>query len=73
MLKIRHKKTECIGCRLCADTAPQYFEMDEDGMAQLLDSSQQGVFQVVDAFEEDLAELEESVEGCPVNIIHIDR
>ena len=57
MIKIRHKKPECIGCKLCADVAPQYFQMDEDGLAQLLNSKQQGVFQMVDGFDEDLEDL----------------
>ena len=72
MITIRHKKSECIGCNLCADIAPQYFEMDEDGMAHLLNSTQKGVFQVVGAFEEDFDDLDQCEEGCPVNIIHID-
>ena len=73
MLRIRHKVAECVGCRHCADTAPLYFTMDEDGIAQLLDSKMHGVFQTAEGFEEDLQALEESEEGCPVNIIHVDR
>lgn len=72
MITIRHKVAECIGCRHCADTAPQYFEMDEDGIAQLIGSKTCGVFQTGQGFEEDRTELEESEEGCPVNIIHLD-
>lgn len=73
MVKIRHKKPECIGCKLCADVAPQYFQMDEEGLAQLLGSSQQGVFQIADGFDEDLEDLIQAEEGCPVDIIHINR
>ncbi len=72
MLTIRHKKTECIGCNLCADTAPQYFVMDDDGLAQLLNSTKQGVFQIADGFDEDLEDLKQCAEGCPVDIIHIE-
>jgi len=72
MVKIRHKKPECIGCKLCADEAPQYFKMDEDGLAQLLDSRQQGVFQLADGFDEDLEDLKRAEEGCPVDIISIE-
>ncbi|MDG1358002.1 MAG: ferredoxin [Akkermansiaceae bacterium] len=71
MIKIRHKKPECIGCKLCADEAPQHFEMDDEGLAQLLHSNQQGVFQVADGFDEDLQDLKRAEEGCPVDIIHI--
>ena len=73
MIKIRHKKPECIGCKLCADVAPQYFEMDEDGLAQLINGRQQGVFQVTDGFDEDLEDLKQAEEGCPVDIIYINR
>lgn len=71
MLRIRHKKPECVGCKLCADVAPQYFQMDDEGLAQLLGSKNQGVFQVADGFDEDLEDLQQAEEGCPVNIIHI--
>ena len=71
MIKIRHKKPECIGCKLCTDEAPQYFQMDDEGLAQLLHSSQQGVFQIADGFDEDLEDLKRAEEGCPVDIIHI--
>lgn len=73
MLHIKHKVGECVGCRHCADTAPHYFQMDDDGIAQLTNSTQQGVFQCSEAFEEDLEELKKSAEGCPVNIIHVDK
>ena len=52
--------------------APQYFQMDEDGLAQLMNSEQQGVFQIVDGFDEDLEDLKQAEEGCPVDIIHVD-
>ncbi len=71
MIRIRHKKHECVGCNLCAETAPQYFVMDDDGLAQLLNATQEGVFQIADGFDEDLEDLKQCSEGCPVDIIHI--
>jgi len=73
MIRIRQKVSECVGCRHCADTAPHYFQMDDDGIAQLLNATTQGVFQIAEGFEEDLQALKESEEGCPVNIIHVDQ
>ena len=73
MVKIRHKKPECIGCKLCADVAPQYFEMDDEGLAQLIGSTPQGVFQIADGFDEDLEDLQQAEEGCPVDIIYINK
>ncbi len=70
---LRHKPGECIGCDLCADTAPEYFEMDEDGMATLIDIQRSHeVFNYTKALEVDRDILEEAEEGCPVSIIKLD-
>ena len=46
LIPISHKKPECIGCALCAETAPNYFEMDEGGEAKLIRVvREQGKFQ----------------------------
>ena len=69
---LRHKPSECIGCDLCADTAPEYFMMDEDGMATLVNiSKSHGVFTYSDALEIDRELLEQAEEGCPVGIIEL--
>ena len=59
-LKIAHKKPECIGCMLCAEVAPEYWVMDEDG-----------AFQYGEGLESDRKILKEAEVGCPVNIIRI--
>lgn len=57
---------------LCAEVAPNYWEMDEDGEAQLLRVTREDkAFQYGEGFEEDRAILKEAEEGCPVNIIKI--
>ena len=54
LIPISHKKPECIGCALCAEVAPNYFEMDEDGEAQLIRVvREQGKFQFSEGFEDD--------------------
>lgn len=69
---LRHKPSECIGCDLCADTAPEYFEMNEDGMATLINiEKEHGVFTYTEALTLDLDVLEQAEEGCPVNIITV--
>lgn len=73
MLTIKHKRGECIGCMACAEQAPDYWFMDEDGIAQLFQvSSQSGPFQVAKGFHEDRRRLEEAADSCPVNIIRIE-
>ena len=72
LIPISHKKPECIGCALCAEVAPNYFEMDEDGEAQLIRIvREKGKFQFGEGFEEDREALEAAEEGCPVDIIQI--
>ncbi|WP_309395876.1 ferredoxin [Cerasicoccus maritimus] len=70
MISIAHKKPECIGCMLCAEVAPGYFQMDENGEAQLINVIRRDkVFEYSEGFPEDQAALEEAEAGCPVNII----
>ena len=71
-LKIRHKKSECIGCALCEQEAPDYFAMDSEGLALLIDSTKMGVFHHGKGLECDRDALNRAAEGCPVNIIHVD-
>ncbi|MDF1837133.1 MAG: ferredoxin [Planctomycetota bacterium] len=70
-LVIRHKALECIGCCLCEETAPQYFRMDDNGMAELIDGEAEGVFYKAVGLKMDQEELAEAEEGCPVDIIRI--
>lgn len=63
---------ECVGCCLCAETIPQYFEMDEDGMSVLIGADDEGVFDRIDALVLDKHDIEIAVEGCPVDIIRMD-
>ena len=70
-LAIRHKAFECIGCGLCEETAPQYFQMDENGMAQLIDGEPQGAFSNAVGLKMDQPGLDEAAEGFPVDIIRI--
>jgi len=71
-LVIRHKALECIGCCVCEETIPQYFQMDENGMAQLLDGTREGVFFRARGLKMDEADIKAAVDGCPVDIIRVD-
>ncbi|MGB0264299.1 MAG: ferredoxin [Opitutales bacterium] len=72
-IPIAHKKPECIGCALCAEVAPNYFEMDADGEAQLIRViRRKDKFEYSEGFAEDRDVLEAAAEGCPVDIIKID-
>jgi ferredoxin len=72
-IKIAHKKLECIGCALCAEVAPGYWRMDEDGEAQLIQPIRRDAqFEYANGFDEDRAALKQAEEGCPVGIIRIE-
>ena len=53
----------CIGCGVCPSVAPSMFEMNDEGLADV-------IVDEIPAGEEDLAE--EAVEACPVGAITIE-
>ena len=72
LIQIAHKKPECIGCGLCAEVASNYWRMDDDGEAQLINIVREDpFFQFGAGFPEDADILKEAEEGCPVDIIRI--
>jgi len=38
MPKVIHRKQECISCGACAAISPEFWEMDEEALAQLKNS-----------------------------------
>ena len=73
LIRIAHKKPECIGCALCAEVAPAYFRMDDEGEAELVRIVREDrSFQYGEGFQEDRDCLLEAEEGCPVDIIRLD-
>ena len=70
--KVVHFKKDCISCGACAALAPEFWELDEEGLARLLGSSE-----IDDHWErmvesaEDIEKNEEAAQCCPVNIIHL--
>jgi ferredoxin len=57
---------------LCAEVAPNYWVMQEDGLAQLraITKIRQNL-EWSEGFEEDRNLLQEAEEGCPVDIIKV--
>ena len=70
---IRHKADECVGCNYCAEVLPQYFELDGDGMAVLLNAEKRGVFYHTVALRVELSEIKDVVDGCSTSIIFVDE
>lgn len=71
-LRVLHKAAECIGCAACEENAPDYFHLDDDGMAQLAESTTQGPFQVAQALRLDEDSLRAAAADCPVDIIRVE-
>ena len=72
MLTLRLKKTECTGCNLCAEVAPNYWKMNDDGLAEFIHPTRSDkLFQYAEGFLEDRDILNQAETGCPVNIIEI--
>lgn len=73
--KIIHFKKDCIGCGACAAVAPDYWQMEEDGLAHLKNSKQidENRWELDIPTEEAKAINQEAVDVCPVNVIKIEK
>lgn len=52
----------CIGCGLCADTSPEVFGMNDDGLAEVIG----------EITPDNQAATEEARDTCPVSVITIE-
>lgn len=69
---IMHKRSECIGCGLCVETAPDYWEMNDEGEAQLCSVCRtEGPYECSEAAADDGVRVLAASRGCPVNIIRV--
>jgi len=72
--KILHNFDECISCGACAAICPEFWEMDDEGMAHLKES-----VKVEDHWERSIdtedsrARNQEAADACPVDIIKIEK
>ncbi len=72
LLTIQHKRSECIGCGLCVESAPDYWFMNADGEAQLhLIVREQPPFDYGEGIPRDEARLRRAEAGCPVHVIEV--
>jgi len=74
MVKVVHFKKDCISCGACAAIAPELWEMDAKGLAQLKGDAKEvnGVWELkIDT--KDKEKHIEAAEVCPVNIIKVEE
>ncbi len=71
--KILHFKEECISCGACAAICPEFWEMDEEGMAQLKESNKADNHweRFIDT-EDARSRNQEAADACPVQIIKLE-
>lgn len=69
-MKIIHERQKCIGCGACAVVCPAFWEMAEDGKANLKGAKkiQNENYQLE---VEEVGCNKEAADSCPVQCIHI--
>ena len=69
---LQHDRPNCIGCAACEAVAPNFWEMHEDGKADIKGGKNlENEWQELDIAEKDFELNKEAAESCPVNVIHI--
>ncbi len=63
MVRITIDKENCIGCGACVATAPEVFEMNDEGKAEVLK---------IELTDEEIEKTKEAVSVCPVNVIDVE-
>jgi ferredoxin len=71
--QVKHFKKDCISCGACAAISPTFWEMDEEGLAQLKGSNEKGDHWELDISESDKNENQEAADVCPVQIIKVEK
>ena len=73
-ITIIHDKKDCISCGACAAISPDFWIMDEEGLAHLKGSEQMNSHWEKDiSTEVERAAHQEAADVCPVNIIHLKK
>jgi ferredoxin len=61
-------KDTCIACGACGAAAPEIFDYDEEGLAEVLLDNNMGTAEISDDLEDDLVDAQE---GCPTESIKV--
>lgn len=62
------EKDECTSCSLCSDTAPNYFRLDDDDLAESHNDGENVQEAVVP--DEEIDTVQEMLDDCPAECIH---
>ncbi len=71
---LEHDRPNCIGCGACVAVAPEHWDMNDDGKADILHGkNRKDEWQEKEISEEEFKVNMEAAESCPVNVIHLKR
>ncbi|MAF34773.1 ferredoxin [Candidatus Woesearchaeota archaeon] len=72
---VLHERWKCIGCGACAAVAPDFWEMSDDGYADLKDCEreevEEGVKETRKLKKEEEDENQNAADSCPAECIHV--
>jgi len=72
---IEYDRENCIGAAACAASGPQFWEMDDDSKANLIEGKENNdntkQAREIELDEDELNILLESARVCPVNVIKV--
>lgn len=72
MTKISINQKECLGCSFCESCAPEFFKFDEkDFKGKLKENGNLTETLSVELSDEQLKQVKEAAEGCPVQAIEL--
>ncbi len=76
--KLVHDRPVCIGCGACVAVSPTFWEMSEDGKADIKGSAQKKneageiIEETLDLQDAQMQENLDAAQSCPVNCIHME-
>ncbi|WP_252313327.1 ferredoxin [Sinobaca sp. H24] len=68
MAKFTIDKDTCIACGACGAAAPDIYDYDDEGLAEVILDDNKGITAVPEDLEEDMLD---AFEGCPTDSIKI--
>ncbi len=71
-MKIIYEREKCIGCGSCVSICPEYFQMGDDGKAELKGSKVNPDSGNYELEIEEVKSSQEASSSCPVGIIVIE-
>ncbi|PIN87386.1 ferredoxin [Candidatus Woesearchaeota archaeon CG10_big_fil_rev_8_21_14_0_10_32_24] len=70
--KVIHFKKDCISCGACEAISPEFWKLEESGIAQLIGATEVGDhWELIIEKESSIEANKEAADVCPVNIIHV--